>query len=70
MSRKTFPLIAVLLLFGLLLVACGGLLTYVAYEEMVNLYVLSVLMFMGVNVILSWRTSDGNQAKRGIARRS
>jgi branched-chain amino acid transport system permease protein len=37
----------------MILVACGGLLTYVAYEEMVNLYVLSVLMFMGVNVILS-----------------
>lgn len=37
----------------LLLVACGGLLTYVAYEELISLYVLSVLMFMGVNVILS-----------------
>ncbi len=37
----------------LILVACGGLLTYVAYEELVSLYLLSVLMFMGVNVILS-----------------
>jgi branched-chain amino acid transport system permease protein len=37
----------------LILVACGGLLTYIAYEELVSLYLLSVLMFMGVNVILS-----------------
>ncbi len=37
----------------MILIACGGLLTYVAYEEMVSLYILSVLMFMGVNVILS-----------------
>jgi branched-chain amino acid transport system permease protein len=37
----------------IILLACGGLLTYVAYEELVNLYILSVLMFMGVNVILS-----------------
>jgi branched-chain amino acid transport system permease protein len=37
----------------IILLTCGGLLTYVAYEELVNLYILSVLMFMGVNVILS-----------------
>ena len=37
----------------MILVACGGILTYVAYEELLDLYVLSVLMFMGVNVILS-----------------
>ncbi len=37
----------------IILVACGGLLTYVAYEELISLYMLSVLMFMGVNVILS-----------------
>lgn len=37
----------------LILIACGGLLTYVAYEEFVDLYILSVLMFMGVNIILS-----------------
>ena len=37
----------------LILIACGGLLTYVAYEELLSLYTLSVLMFMGVNVILS-----------------
>lgn len=37
----------------LLLILAGGLLTYLAYEEMVSLYILSVLMFMGINVILS-----------------
>ena len=37
----------------MILVTIGGLLTYVAYEELVSLYILSVLMFMGVNVILS-----------------
>lgn len=37
----------------MILVAAGGLLTYVAYQELVSLYILSVLMFMGVNVILS-----------------
>ncbi len=37
----------------LILVLCGGVLTYVAYEELISLYALSVLMFMGVNVILS-----------------
>ncbi len=37
----------------LILVVGGGLLTYVAYEELLNLYTLSVLMFMGVNIILS-----------------
>ena len=36
-----------------LLVVMGGLLIYVSYQEMVSLYILSVLMFMGVNVILS-----------------
>jgi branched-chain amino acid transport system permease protein len=37
----------------ILLVAVGGLITYMAYEEAIGLYVLSVMMFMGVNVILS-----------------
>ncbi len=37
----------------MILVACGAILTYVAYEELLDLYVLSVLMFMGVNIILS-----------------
>jgi len=31
----------------------GGLVIYMAYEEYLSLYVMSVLMFMGVNVILS-----------------
>ncbi len=37
----------------ILLILAGGVLTYLAYEELVSLYILSVLMFMGVNVILS-----------------
>jgi branched-chain amino acid transport system permease protein len=37
----------------LLLVLFGGIITYLAYEEAIGLYVLSVLMFMGVNIILS-----------------
>lgn len=37
----------------LLLVLVGGLVTYLAYEEAIGLYTLSVLMFMGVNIILS-----------------
>ncbi len=37
----------------LLLIIAGGILTYLAYEEAISLYILSVLMFMGVNVILS-----------------
>lgn len=37
----------------LILVALGGLITYLAYEEIVGLYFLTVLMFMGVNIILS-----------------
>jgi len=37
----------------ILLILAGGLITYLAYEEMVSLYFLSVLMFMGVNVIMS-----------------
>ncbi len=37
----------------IILVTIGGLLTYVAHEELLSLYTLSVLMFMGVNVILS-----------------
>lgn len=37
----------------LVLVTIGGVITYLAYEEAVSLYTLSVLMFMGVNVILS-----------------
>lgn len=36
-----------------LLLLAGGLITYLAYEELVSLYILSVLMFMGINVILS-----------------
>lgn len=37
----------------LLLVLVGGIVTYLAYEEAIGLYTLSVLMFMGVNIILS-----------------
>jgi branched-chain amino acid transport system permease protein len=37
----------------LLLVLIGGVITYLAYEEAIGLYTLSVLMFMGVNIILS-----------------
>jgi branched-chain amino acid transport system permease protein len=37
----------------LLLVFLGGIITYLAYEEAIGLYTLSVLMFMGVNIILS-----------------
>jgi branched-chain amino acid transport system permease protein len=37
----------------LLLAVLGGLLTWCAYEEYLSLYILSVLMFMGVNIILS-----------------
>ena len=37
----------------LLLVLLGGVITYLAYEEALGLYTLSVLMFMGVNIILS-----------------
>jgi branched-chain amino acid transport system permease protein len=37
----------------LILIALGGLITYLAYEEAIGLYTLSVLMFMGVNIILS-----------------
>lgn len=37
----------------LLLVALGALITYLAYEEAIGLYVLTVMMFMGVNIILS-----------------
>jgi branched-chain amino acid transport system permease protein len=35
------------------LVALGGIITYLAYQEAIGLYFLSVLMFMGVNIILS-----------------
>ncbi len=37
----------------MILVALGGIITYLAYQEAVSLYILSVLMFMGVNIILS-----------------
>ncbi len=37
----------------LFLVALGGIITYFAYQEAIGLYTLSVLMFMGVNIILS-----------------
>ena len=37
----------------ILLIAAGGVLIYVARAELISLYVLSVLMFMGVNVILA-----------------
>jgi branched-chain amino acid transport system permease protein len=37
----------------LILVVTGGLITWLAYEEALSLYFLSVMMFMGVNVILS-----------------
>lgn len=37
----------------LLLILTGGLITWLAYEEYVSLYIMSVLMFMGINVILS-----------------
>lgn len=35
------------------LVTLGGIITYLAYEEAIGLYYLSVMMFMGVNIILS-----------------
>lgn len=37
----------------LTLALCGGLFIYMAHQEYLSLYILSVLMFMGVNVILS-----------------
>jgi branched-chain amino acid transport system permease protein len=37
----------------LILALSGGLFIYMAYQEYLSLYILSVLMFMGVNVILS-----------------
>ena len=37
----------------ILLTVAGGVLIYVARAELISLYVLSVLMFMGVNVILA-----------------
>ncbi len=37
----------------LFLVSLGGIITYFAYQEAIGLYYLSVLMFMGVNIILS-----------------
>ncbi len=37
----------------MILVATGGIVTYLAYQEAIGLYFLSVLMFMGVNIILS-----------------
>lgn len=37
----------------LILIALGGIITYCAYQEIVGLYFLTVLMFMGVNIILS-----------------
>ncbi|HEY5673803.1 MAG TPA: branched-chain amino acid ABC transporter permease [Malonomonas sp.] len=37
----------------LLLALFGGVIIYCAYQEYLSLYVMSVLMFMGVNVILS-----------------
>jgi len=37
----------------MILVTLGGILTFVAYREVVDLYILTVLMFMGVNIILS-----------------
>jgi len=37
----------------LILLTLGGLIVYMAYEELLGLYTLSVLMFMGVNIILS-----------------
>ncbi len=37
----------------LILVTLGGLITYLAYQEYIGLYTISVLMFMGVNIIMS-----------------
>lgn len=37
----------------LILIMLGGVITYLAYEEILGLYYLTVLMFMGVNIILS-----------------
>lgn len=37
----------------IILVVLGAGITYLAYQEAIGLYVLSVLMFMGVNIILS-----------------
>ncbi|ORJ62528.1 branched-chain amino acid ABC transporter permease [Geothermobacter hydrogeniphilus] len=39
--------------FHIILILTGGLITWMAYEEMLGLYTLSVLMFMGVNIIMS-----------------
>jgi len=37
----------------LILALTGGAIIYMAYQEYLNLYIMSVLMFMGVNIILS-----------------
>ncbi len=37
----------------MILVTMGGIITYLAYEEAIGLYFLTVMMFMGVNIILS-----------------
>ena len=52
----------------LLLVICGGVITYLAHEEAIGLYTLSVLMFMGVNVILSTSLNlvNGNMGELSI----
>ncbi|MFK5927733.1 MAG: hypothetical protein QM483_13975, partial [Desulfuromusa sp.] len=37
----------------LILALSGGLIVYMAYQEYLSLYLMSVLMFMGINIILS-----------------
>ena len=49
LSKHIFQRYSVHLLLALL----GGVITYLAYEEAISLYILSVLLFMGVNIILS-----------------
>ncbi len=37
----------------MILAVIGGIITYLAYEEAISIYIITVMMFMGVNVILS-----------------
>ncbi len=37
----------------LILALIGGIITYLAYEEAISIYIITVMMFMGVNIILS-----------------
>ncbi len=37
----------------MILAVIGGIITYLAYEEAISVYIITVMMFMGVNIILS-----------------